>query len=194
MNDSPSDFQTRLLTAQDGSESAKHKLVTSFKPVLLSIATSCLGSKPRVDRFANELVQQAIANATQNLGQCRVRTVDEFKAWLGHIMISQIRIQKDETGQATPDGATRHNSVSIGDEDDLNRTVNQDSLAVDKQRLLRALSKIPLNERRVIEMRQRDNQSFDQIADQLKMSVDAVNVTWNRAIEQLAQVLAEDSH
>ena len=62
----------------------------------------------------------------------------------------------------------------------------------DESRLLAAMKKLSPQQRELIELRHRDRVSFVEIGERLNKSPDAVRMLWNRAVQALSKIIADD--
>jgi len=64
-------------------------------------------------------------------------------------------------------------------------------LAEEKVRLLGAIEKLKPDQQSVIRMRHEEKLTFAEIGERMNRSPDAVRMTWNRAIDELAKILSQ---
>lgn len=185
-----------LLAARSGSNSSLGRLLQGYRDYLNLLADDELGSAIKVKASASDLVQDSFLEAKRDFGQFTGKSPEEFQAWLRRLLLNNVAnairsyqgTEKRDISRETPASHC-----------DLNRTrplVDKSKTAssiVMKNELLDALQlaiqKLPGHYQDVIQWRNYERASFEDIGQRLERSGEAARKLWVRAVEMLQQDL-----
>jgi RNA polymerase sigma-70 factor (ECF subfamily) len=155
------------------------------------IAESELRPDLRAKAGASDLVQDAFLSAQGGFAQFRGQTEGELQGWLRTILINNLanhrrqyldtekwRIDRERT--LNPEDAPVNGHMSSGPVDELIKGEESRALAHALERLLKT-------DRQVIQWRQFEKRSFEEIGNLLGKSSEAARKIWARAVKRLQQ-------
>lgn len=185
-------------------ELCKSWSIGRLRPWLQMIADRDLPAQLRGRVDPSDIVQQTLMKAWQGESDFAGSTHEQRLAWLRSIMKNAIRDQHRRLFGADKRGAGREQlatDVAMAGNNGLDflamaRDPNASSemaAAEDALALANAIEKLPLDQRRVIELRHFSNLSYAMIAEQLNKSEPAVRMLWVRALRNLQSVAASPS-
>lgn len=185
-------------------ELCKSWSIGRLRPWLQMIADRDLPAQLRGRVDPSDIVQQTLMKAWQGESDFAGSTHEQRLAWLRSIMKNTIRDQHRRLFGADKRGAGREQlatDVAMAGNNGLDflamaRDPNASSemaAAEDALALANAIEKLPLDQRRVIELRHFSNLSYAMIAEQLNKSEPAVRMLWVRALRNLQSVAASPS-
>ena len=185
-------------------ELCKSWSIGRLRPWLQMIADRELPAQLRGRVDPSDIVQQTLMKAWQGESDFAGSTHEQRLAWLRSIMKNAIRDQHRRLFGADKRGAGREQlatDVAMAGNNGLDflamaRDPNASSemaAAEDALALANAIEKLPLDQRRVIELRHFSNLSYAMIAEQLNKSEPAVRMLWVRALRNLQSVAASPS-
>ena len=185
-----------LLAAQAGSNSSLRKLLQGYRDYLNLLADDELGPDIRVKASASDLVQDSFLEAKRDFGQFTGKSPDEFQAWLRRLLLNNVAnvirsYQGTEKRDISRETAAVHCDLSGARP--LSGKGKTASSIVMKNELLDALQtaiqKLPGHYQDVIQWRNYDRASFEEIGQRLERSAEAARKLWVRAVELLQQEL-----
>lgn len=191
--DSDSEFLELLSQAREGDSDKRGQLLELFRDYLRQLAIKSTRSTPDGQISTSDLVQSALIDADRDFANCKATTREELQAWLKQCLLNDIinryrylRRQKRDVRREKPldKDAFAPKSMETPDEAAIRKE--------DESRLLAAMQKLTPQQRQIIELRHRDRVSFVEIGEQLGKSPDAVRMLWNRAVQALSKLMAED--
>jgi RNA polymerase sigma-70 factor (ECF subfamily) len=195
-NDSENQHSALLLAAQAGSNSALGQLLQGYRDYLNLLADEELGGLIKVKAGASDLVQDSFLEAKRDFGQFTGRTPEEFQAWLRRLLLNNIAnvlrsyrgTEKRDISREIPTTASGVNAggVLAGKEKTASSIVMRDELL---DALQMAIQKLPGHYQDVIQWRNYDRASFEDIGQRLERSAEAARKLWVRAVEMLQQEL-----
>ena len=164
-------------------------------------ARRLLGARLQGKLDAADVVQETLLQAHEKLAQFRGRTEAELAAWLRTILENTLAMAARQFHARTRDVA-RERSLQTGlGEASVHRKARPatapptpDEHAVHQEQLLRlddALRKLPLNQRRAIELHHLDGQSLAEVAGHMNRSKHAVVGLLFRGLRNLRRLLNE---
>jgi RNA polymerase sigma-70 factor (ECF subfamily) len=191
-------FDESLARARGGCASTAGRLFDQFRGYLLAIANHRLDDRLQAKMGGSDLVQQTLENAHRDFAGFRGESEEEFIAWLRRILINQVaRANRDYLGTAKRD-VSREVALGQGDPAiDGGRwlsahaeTPSQHAMAHEADvQLRRALARLKVPYQQVIELRNRDQQTFAEIGVEMSISEERARRLWTRAVERLRQEL-----
>jgi RNA polymerase sigma-70 factor (ECF subfamily) len=185
---------------RNGSAEALGQLLESCRAYLLRIANSELDTDLRAKGGASDLVQQTFLEAQNHFNRFEGTTQRELQVWLREILRNNVHnFRRDfrEVGKRE----VRKEVPLYGPGRDLvqelaARGPSPSSHLIHKEQeelVRRVLSRLPENYRRAIELRQREQCTFEMIGERLGCSAEAARKLWLRGLERLQEELAHDS-
>lgn len=181
-----------LLAAQAGSNSALGRLLQGYQDYLNLLADEELGSAIKVKASASDLVQDSFLEAKRDFGQFTGRSPEEFQVWLRRLLLNNVaNVIRSYQGTEKRD-ISKETPASRCDLDGTRPLAGESKTAssiVMKNELLDALQaaiqKLPAHYQDVIQWRNYDRASFEEIGQRLDRSAEAARKLWVRAVELL---------
>ncbi len=192
------DFGQILDRARLGDHSAIGDLWDLSRRYLLLIANQDLNADMLKKFGASDVVQQSMIIANRKIEQFEGSTKSEFMAWMRQILINECRqtsrmYQGTEKRDIRREQAIQHHDDSVRSDyqpDDPHRTPSTQAAADEQIRLVQlALSQMDPEQRNIIEMRNWQELSFEEIGEVIGKSAEASRKAWSRAIVKLEQEL-----
>jgi RNA polymerase sigma-70 factor, ECF subfamily len=186
-----------LPAARAGSGEALGQVLESCRGYLLLIAQQELDAALQAKGGASDLVQQTFLEAQRDFSGFHGTTHAALLAWMRQLLLNNLANFRRDF-QRDKRRVTREIALALGDSSgpragDLNAGTPTPSVelmnAEQTEALERALARLPEDYRRVIQLRYREERSFEAIAELMQRSQNAVRKLWSRAIERLQQEL-----
>ena len=166
---------------------------------LLMVAERELDPMLRAKGGASDIVQQTFMEAQRDFRQFHGTSGPELRAWLRRLLLNNLaNFRRGFVGTAKRQ-AHREIAIDAGAPDD---TPPQDWLASDvptpsrelmadekQQALYAALAQLPEDYRQVLLLRYQQEMPFEEIAQKMGRTSNAVRKLWSRAIERLQEVM-----
>ena len=169
--------------SQLGDKAAFEQLVIRHQDLVFSLAYKLTGNR----EMANDVAQEAFIRAWKAIEKFRGDST--FSTWIYRITVN--------TAWTLRKKAKKHNTLNIDDtyepividekKDPELVAINSDLSSV----LIKALDKIPIEQRIIVELKNIEGRSHKEIADYLDISVTAAKVRLHRAHQKLRQILEE---
>ena len=185
-----------LMIAQAGSNRALGQLLQEHREYLRLLADEELGQALKVKASASDLVQDSFLEAKRDFGQFTGESPEEFQAWLRRILLNNVAnivrsyrgTEKRDISREIPTAVCEDNSgrMLAGNDRTASSIVMQNEQL---DALQAAVQKLPGHYQDVIQWRNYDRASFEDIGQRLKRSADAARKLWVRALEMLQQEL-----
>jgi RNA polymerase sigma-70 factor (ECF subfamily) len=162
---------------------------------LLQIANAELDPHLQAKLGASDVVQETFLEAQRIFDRFDGNSPDELRAWLRAILLNKVSDQdRHFRGTAKRDLAKEVvlGTSAVGPLEPQVPTPTPSNVMMQQERavaLTAALDRLPSHYRQVIVWRQIEDLSFEEMADRLDRSVDAVRKLWWRAIQQLQEEL-----
>jgi RNA polymerase sigma-70 factor (ECF subfamily) len=183
--------------AKNGSKEALGCVLEWCRPYLLRVANEELATDLQGKLGASDLVQETFLEAHRDFQQFRGRTDQELRGWLRGILRHNVgavgrhywETEKRDLGREralaedSKDGLGTRLIDPGGSPSALVRAQEKD------QALQQAMARLPEMYRQVVEWRNYDRRSFEEIGRRLQRSSEAARKLWIRAIEQLTGLL-----
>jgi RNA polymerase sigma-70 factor (ECF subfamily) len=189
-----------LAAARQGEQDAGVQLLELYRPYLLAIANGEFDPALRGKAGPSDLVQESLVVATGLMPDKVQQTESEFRGWLREILVRRLDALRQRYRRTAKRQIRRERSLEEVDLEDLVKSIacepedTPGSVAVTKERrehVEREIRKLSPAHRQVIRWRSRDGMSWPEIARKIDRSPDAVRMLWNRAVKELARLLAE---
>ena len=190
-----------IRAARGGSREALGALLQRHRDYLLTVAREEVHGDYCAKGGASDLVQETFVDAQRDFPRFRGDSGDDLLRWLRGILKNNLVdfVRRYRT-PARAIGLERPLSLvdELGEADDgmpAERRSPQELLIAEEQRrrLRAAIETLPLDYRRVIQLRHIAHASWAEVAEQLGRSTDAVQKLWARALRQLHQKMVEES-
>jgi RNA polymerase sigma-70 factor (ECF subfamily) len=187
-----------LPAARSGSPEALGSALEACRAYLTLVADRELEPMLRAKGGASDLVQETFLEAHRDFGQFQGDSEGELLAWLRRLLLNNLanfrrryaatdkRAADREVAMGAAGSSSNWAEALAGDISSPSRQAMQ---AERDEGLERALSRLPPNYRQVVEFRYRDALPFEEIAERMARSADAVRKLWCRAIERLQEEL-----
>lgn len=189
------DWDRTILDAREGSFSALGGLLDHYRPYLLRVAQDELPSELVAKVGHSDVVQETFLQAARDFPRFAGTTEEELRAWLRQILRHNARDAAKHFHGVQKRDVSREASLSVnggesGHELSLaapTRTPSSVLISLEQAVVIQAaLGRLTDDHRRVIELRNFESRSFEEIGRILERSADAARKLWCRAIEKLA--------
>ncbi len=190
-----------LPAAQAGSREALGQVLEACRAYLLLIAQEELDQALQAKGGASDLVQQTFLEAQRDFDRFHGTTARSLLAWMRRLLLNNLanfrRDYRRDKRRVTREVALPAGDSSLQRAGGLQAGTPSPSVAVmrreQNQALEQALQRLPEDYRRVIQLRYREEHSFEAIAVAMQRSQNAVRKLWARAIERLQHELEAPS-
>ncbi len=197
MSDTLTDITRWLPAAQAGSSEALGQVLEACRSYLLLIAQQELEPALQAKGGASDLVQQTFLEAQRDLPRFEGSSPEALLGWMRRLLLNNLanfrRDFRRHKRQASREVALLPGDSCFQGEGGLCAGTPSPSVAVmhleQTQALERALELLSEDYRRVIHLRYREERSFEEIAQEMQRSQNAVRKLWARAIEHLQEKL-----
>lgn len=181
-----------LEAARAGDDAALGRICHQLRQYLVLTAAGDLGTDLQSKLDASDIVQQAMLEACRDFASFRGGSEEEFRNWLRRLvrnsMIDATRRYREtrrrDLSREIPLDDPRRRVAPIDNDPTASSCFRRRET---DEELLRAIASLPEQKRRVIELRHRDRLSYDQIAVELNITIDAARKLWSRTVELLRQ-------
>ena len=196
LSDSERQTLILLMEAQAGSNSSLGQLLQGYSAYLNLLASEELGSDIKVKTSASDLVQDSFLEAKRDFGQFTGKSPQDFQAWLRRLLLNNVtNVIRSYHGTEKRD-ISREIPAVHGDLNrmpliaDRGRTASSIVMKNEQLDALQlAIQKLPGHYQDVIQWRNYDRASFEDIGQRLERSAEAARKLWARAVELLQQEL-----
>lgn len=186
-----------LTAAQAGSREALGQALESCRGYLLLIAQQELDPELQAKGGASDLVQQTFLEAQRDFGTFQGNTQEALLAWTRRLLLNNLAnfrrdLRRSKRKVSREVSLPTGTSSGRGDGGLRAGISTPSAMAMreeETQALERALARLPEDYRQVIQLRYREERSFEAIAEMMQRSPNAVRKLWGRAIERLQQEL-----
>jgi RNA polymerase sigma-70 factor, ECF subfamily len=186
-----------LCAARQGSSEAFGRLMELCRPYLLSVSNAELGLVLRAKVAPSDVVQQTFVEAQNDFARFEGATEPELRAWLRRILRNNLADTQRCYGETDKRNVFREvpldepaNAALAASLIAPVETPSQQVVAREQDEALqRALAQLPESYREVIAYRSYERYTFEEIADRMGRSAEAVRKLWTRAVEQLQCLL-----
>lgn len=188
-------FAELIKRAQSGCRESLGRLLNSYQRYLLSIARTELGPGLRAKCDPSDLVQETFLDAYRDFAAFRGESYHDLLKWLRNILKHNF----SDFCRSYCTAKCRHiaREERLSELHDLSGFSNTGSTPTweligreEADQLEQALTRLPENYRKVIELRNRDHMPLAEIGKRMKRTPDAVRMLWTRALERLQNELA----
>jgi RNA polymerase sigma-70 factor, ECF subfamily len=197
--DGPAQDVGRWLTAaRDGSAEALGRALECYRNYLLLVAQRELDSALQPKAGASDLVQETFLEAQRDFGLFHGASEGELRAWLRRLLLNNVAnftrryrdTDKRQVGLEQPlEPSSWSGTAGCNLPAD---TPSPSGHAIGHEQaeaLRRALGRLPEEHREVLRLRYEEARSFEEIAQALGRTANAVRKLWARAVGRLRQEL-----
>lgn len=187
-NGKPEVFAQLLATARAGDSEALAQLLARYRSYLLQIANQKLPENLRARVAPSDMVQDTMIRLQAGLSHFRGQSEQSLLVWLRRILENTI------TNARYYHGALRREvgrDCWCGERDDVgipqpDTTPSERAILREDARSLReAVRMLPVHYQQVIDLRHREQKTFEEIGDQIDRSPNAARMIWYRAVMRL---------
>lgn len=187
-------IESWIEAARDGSLEAAAALFDAFEPYLTILADDRIGTSLGAKAGVSDIVQETLLTAHARFPEFRGRTEGELRAWLAAILNSRAadQLRRFCSGQMRSvdrevplQGPDSQSSLAATLAVDTPLPIDRLSAMEEAEALEAAFARLSQRDRLVIDLRNRQGRSFDEIARVLGVSFDAARMQWARAIQRL---------
>lgn len=189
---------TRVALGSEDSSAARGELFEYFRQYLSLVAYRELDPKLRSKVGASDLVQQTFLAAERGFGRFRGQTDRELAAWLTRILKNRARREFRRFRRTAKRDVRRERALAdiagaVAMQRDVETPSRQMRAAEEADQLAAARSSLPGDYQAVIQLRNTEGKSFEEIGALTGRSADAARKVWVRAIDRLRVALAGES-
>jgi RNA polymerase sigma-70 factor (ECF subfamily) len=186
-------IRTWIAAGRNGSTAARGKLFEHFRNYLLLMAQHKLGNGLQSKVGASDLVQQTFLDAERGFATFHGDTDGELLAWLQRILANNAcQAARHYYGTAKRDPRVEQSLAEAGQdareiqiESNIETPSRQLAATEESDALAAALARLPWHYRKVIELRNHEYKSFEEISALMNCSSAASRNLWIRAVEKL---------
>jgi RNA polymerase sigma-70 factor (ECF subfamily) len=189
-----------LAEARAGSPEALGEALVACQDYLLLVAEGELDPDLRTKGSASDLVSETFLEAHRDFAQFHGASSGEWRAWLRQLLLNNVgnftrryrATAKRRVGREVsvePDGTSIERGGALAA--DQTSPSGVAAKREETESLLQALERLPEDYRRVIVLRYQEQLPFEEIAQRMNRSGNAVRIIWSRAIRQLGEQLKE---
>jgi RNA polymerase sigma-70 factor (ECF subfamily) len=202
MSKAPKEVVRWLAAARGGSLEALGEVLEACRHYLLRIADRRLSSELRSKGGASDLVQQTFLDAQRDFDRFQGESEKELLAWLRQILLHNLAhfqrryraTSKRDLGRETPLTGAASSTDRGPDLPTQAPSPSEQAIAREEaQTMERAVQRLPEEYRQVLELRHREQQTFEEIGRRLGRSTSGARALWLRAVEQLNAELGKSS-
>ena len=184
--------------ARNGSSEALGELFEGCRLYLLLVANEELGSDLAAKTGGSDLVQETFVRAQRQFVNFDGATEAELLAWLrkillNHVISLQRRYLVAEKRRVSREVSLDDNGLQYVRSELATTSGSPSGHAIqqeEEQTVNGALQRLPERYQRVIEMRHRENLSFEDVSFRLELSATAARQLWARAVKRLRREIA----
>lgn len=192
-------FDDRLREARGDGSAARAEFLAAYRPYLRCLARDGIGEDLQAKVDASDLAQDVLFAAQQAFPSFRGRTEGELMSWLRRMLANRIvdyarkyggarrRAQERSIEDVLEESSLAYQVAAAG----LTPSQNAAKRELAKS-LADALERLSADHREVILLRTRQGRSWNEVAQRMGRSTDAVRQLWVRALKALTPLLEEE--
>jgi RNA polymerase sigma-70 factor (ECF subfamily) len=186
-SESRSESDHLLGQARAGDREALGRLTQRYRPYLLKVAAALLGA--RLPGEGSSVVQESVLAAVEHFSQFKGQTGAAFLAWLTTILrrAASSRLARAGRVRPWPAGPDGGDQLPADDSSPSAQACRRERAA----RLLEALGRLPPDHAEVLTLRNLEDLPFEEVAERMGRSCEAVRQLWVRAVKRLRQEWGE---
>lgn len=195
MHDAGSDIARLIDSARRGMPSALNDLLPIYRNYLRLLAQTWIDKAIQAKADPSDMVQETLLNAQAKFAQFRGTTEAELIAWLRQILARNIAMvmrryragRRQATREKSLDAMLHSSSAALNSFIAAEASSPSHSLQHRETAVLvaDALAELSDDHRDVIVLRTMEDLGWDEVAEKMGRSPDAVRVLWARALKQL---------
>ncbi|MCA9009274.1 MAG: sigma-70 family RNA polymerase sigma factor [Planctomycetaceae bacterium] len=186
-----------LQDARQGSNCSLGQLLQAYRDYLSLLADEELGSDIKVKASVSDLVQESFLEAKRDFGQFKGTSPQDFQAWLRRLLLNNVANvirsyrgtgKRDVSREVAYFDGEYRKHLFAGEQQ------SPSSMVVKNERfdaLAAAMKRLPEHYQEIIQCRNYERLSFDDIGKRMGRSAEAARKLWARAVELLQQELDE---
>ncbi len=185
----------RLLNeARKGSKQALGAMFAQLRPWMRRQAEGLLGQRLRARMDGSDIVQDVHIRAFEHFHQFHGDSVARLRGWVEEILRNVITDCRRRHGAGKRDAGREEGGGDLGSHlEGHGTTPSQGAMRIENQaRLIEALQRLPEKYRLVLQLRFYDGLPFEEVAQQVGVTVGNARVLMVRAIERLKKELGDD--
>ena len=196
-NSNENSFEKLLDLARTGDAEAIGALLQNHRDYLLLVANQEMDQKIKGKLGSSDVVQESLMTAHQKFGQFRGDSREELLAWLRQIVKHDLlHARRTYTGtqkrQINREQPIQVNSSLEHPLVDQQMTPATNAMALEEKRQLdQAMSQIPEDYQQVLRLYSWQQQSFEEVGDEMGRSPEAARKLWTRAVIKLQEVIGK---
>jgi len=196
-----SEVDVLLRQARAGDESARVRLLESYRDHLAATAQSLLNPSLRSRVSSSDLVQDTLMEAHRDFGHFAGAGERELAAWLHKILLRNLAdqadfhhaVRRDVRRERSLDAEPESSAPALVDAlaSPISSPSTQAMRREEADALAEALERLPADYRTVFILRNLEGVAFEEIASRMGRSPNAVRMLWERALKKLSQSLEQ---
>ena len=193
------DLRSLISAARNGCSKSADELLEACRGYMLSIANKDLDSILTAKLGASDIVQESLIEAQRDIERFGGSSEAELLAWVRQIVKNNLHDVRRKYLATDKRNIEREESLDrSGSFPDRHATHEKTPSQVlnckdESQQLMNAMSRLSMEHRRVIELRNWELLPFAEIAKRTARSEDAARKLWARAISSLKQEMATNN-
>lgn len=196
----PAESAEQFAAARSGSEAALGQALEACRVYLLMIAEREMEPHLRAKGGASDLVQQTFMEAQAAFPQFHGNNSGEWRAWLRRLLLNNLANFRRTYVQTAKRAVKREVALAGNDSDAGSSWLEGDeptpSKILMKQEsqaaLLKVLQRLPEDYREVLLLRYQEELPFEEIAQKMGRTGNAVRKLWARAVQRLQEEMESE--
>jgi RNA polymerase sigma-70 factor (ECF subfamily) len=189
--DNKRQIEAWLEAARQGSSSSLGQLLDTCRNYLLLVANQTLDAQLQGKVAPSDLVQETFLQAQNHFQDFAGHSEEELLAWLRRIVVNQAYDAQRRFAALKREADRETNQSPAHLAGPVDSPSAQAAAGEQQAALARAMACLPDDYRRVVELRNWERKSFEEIGVALGRSAEAARKLWARAIEKLQELLHE---
>lgn len=187
------DLNQLLAEARTGSTDARNQLFAQVHRYLTFLAAQNHNDRLSAKAGASDIVQQTLLHAAKDFDQFQGTTAAQFRGWLRQILVNEVRTLNRQFNTLRRNSAQEielaaGKSSSWIQHEPSNGELTPSRQMIDAEHselLIAAMERLPEEMKQVIELRNWEKLSFDEIATRMARPVSSTAKLWYRALIEL---------
>ncbi len=196
----PSGTELLLAAARSGELTALGQALEVCRNYLLLVAEKEMDPRLKAKGGASDLVQQTFLEAQKDFGRFDGTSEQELLAWLRRMLLNNVANFRRHWVDTNKRRADREIPLTSNDPSrtgaswlaDGGPTPSREMMADERDAAVHAaMARLPEDYQQVLKLRYVEDRPFEEIADVMNRSANAVRKLWARAVEKLQEELDE---
>lgn len=196
MSDAVETWKGRLTSARTGEAKALGEALEACRTYLLHVAEHELDANLRAKGGASDIVQQTFMEAQQDFSRFSGTSEAELLAWLRRMLLNNIANFRRTYVQTAKRSAKKEVPLASGDSKAQERSWLADGMPTPSREMMveeqedalySALDRLPEDYSQVLRLRYIEGLPFEEVAQRMNRTANAVRKLWARAIEKLQE-------